>query len=61
MDFTGTTTLAGIVSSNPVFTYELERLGLDYCCGGQRSLEEACRQQGLDAEAVMAEQGSWAW
>lgn len=55
MELTGTTTLAEIVSSNPVQTRELERLGLDYCCGGQRSVEEACRQQGLDAEAVMAE------
>lgn len=29
-----------------------ERLGLDYCCGGRRSLREACAEHGLDAETV---------
>ena len=31
-----------------------ERLGLDYCCGGKRSLADACRRRGLDADAVLA-------
>jgi regulator of cell morphogenesis and NO signaling len=31
----------------------LTRLGLDYCCGGRRSLEEACRERGLDAATVV--------
>jgi regulator of cell morphogenesis and NO signaling len=30
----------------------LTRLGLDYCCGGRRSLEDACRERGLDAATV---------
>lgn len=30
----------------------LERLGLDYCCGGRRSLREACANRGLDAQTV---------
>jgi regulator of cell morphogenesis and NO signaling len=58
MPLTSTTTLAEIVSSNPLLTQELERLGLDYCCGGKRNLEEACRQQGLDAQSVIAELAS---
>ena len=29
-----------------------QELGVDYCCGG-KSLEYACRQQGLDAQAVL--------
>jgi regulator of cell morphogenesis and NO signaling len=49
------TTLAEIASTAPVLTRELERLGLDYCCGGKRSLAEACREQQLDPEAVIAE------
>lgn len=52
------TTLAEIASTTPVLTRELERLGLDYCCGGQRSLAEACRAQQLDPEAVIAELAS---
>jgi regulator of cell morphogenesis and NO signaling len=49
------TTLAAIASAYPALARELERRGLDYCCGGQRSLDEACRQQGLNAEVVAAE------
>lgn len=55
MALSPTTTLAEIASAYPALTCELERRGLDYCCGGQRSLDEACRQQGLNAEAVAAE------
>ena len=46
-------TLADIASNQPSLLRELEQLGLDYCCGGHRSLDEACRQQGLDADAVV--------
>ena len=52
---TPSTSLAEIASTAPVLTRELERLGLDYCCGGKRSLAEACREQQLDPEAVIAE------
>ncbi|MFO7628662.1 MAG: iron-sulfur cluster repair di-iron protein [Prochlorococcaceae cyanobacterium] len=55
MAFTPSTSLAEIASTNPSLTRELERLGLDYCCGGKRSLAEACQQQGLDPVAIAAE------
>ncbi len=51
---TPSTTLAEIASTTPALTRELERLGLDYCCGGKRSLAEACRAELLDPEAVIA-------
>lgn len=38
MDLTPSTTLAEIVSLRPDPTRELERLGLDYCCGSKRPL-----------------------
>lgn len=31
-----------------------EELGIDYSCGG-KSLEYACREQGLDAEMVLSQ------
>ena len=43
------TTLANLVDEHPQLTRELERLGLDYCCGGGRTLAAACAGRGLDA------------
>jgi regulator of cell morphogenesis and NO signaling len=50
-----TTTLGELVNEHPVLARELERLGLDYCCGGASSLGAACATAGLDAEAVALE------
>ena len=44
-----TMTLAALVDAHPQLAREFERRGLDYCCGGQRSLAEACVGRGLDA------------
>lgn len=40
--------LADIVNEHPDLARELDRRFLDYCCGGQRSLAEACAAAGLD-------------
>ena len=32
-----------------------EKLGIDYCCGGDKPLEEACRTAGLSVEKVQQE------
>ncbi len=31
------------------------KYGLDYCCGGKKPLEEACRKKGLDPETIQRE------
>jgi regulator of cell morphogenesis and NO signaling len=48
-------TLGDIVVADPSLARQLEQRRLDYCCGGSRSLEEACADHGLDAAAVAAE------
>jgi regulator of cell morphogenesis and NO signaling len=58
MTLTSATTLAEIATRYPALTRELERLGLDDCCKGQRSLAAACQQQGLDPERVVADLSS---
>ncbi len=50
-----TTPLGAIVTDHPDLARHLERLGLDYCCGGRRSLAEACDERGLDPGAVAGE------
>jgi regulator of cell morphogenesis and NO signaling len=47
-----TMSLGAIVTAHPALARDLERLGLDYCCGGGRSLAEACAEKGLDPAAV---------
>lgn len=49
------TSLGQIVTERPELARELERRSLDYCCGGARSLGEACAEAGLDAEQVAGE------
>jgi regulator of cell morphogenesis and NO signaling len=45
-------TLAEIVAENTESSRVFERFGLDYCCHGDRTLDEACRAAGLQAAAV---------
>ncbi len=47
--------LGDLVNRFPQLTPTLDRMQLDYCCGGHRSLAEACTAAGLDVgEAVDA-------
>jgi regulator of cell morphogenesis and NO signaling len=48
-------TLAELVTADPSLARELERRGLDYCCGGTRTLHQACTAQELDADTVVEE------
>ncbi|WP_459193223.1 iron-sulfur cluster repair di-iron protein [Halosimplex sp. J119] len=45
-------TLASIVEDAPGTARAFESLGLDYCCGGDRTLVDACDEAGLAVEAV---------
>ena len=48
-------TLGELVTSRPLFARELERHGLDYCCGGTTTLQDACLTQHLDPVVVARE------
>lgn len=48
-------TLAEVVDLFPQLAREFERRGLDYCCGGQRTVHEACARIGLDAHETVSE------
>ncbi|MFN8053711.1 MAG: iron-sulfur cluster repair di-iron protein [Acidimicrobiales bacterium] len=51
----GSTMLADAVDAFPQLARVFERLGLDYCCGGQRTISDACIAAGLDPMATIAE------
>ena len=44
--------LGKLVRERPATARVLARFGLDYCCGGKRSLRDACYERGLDAATV---------
>jgi regulator of cell morphogenesis and NO signaling len=49
------TTVGELAAAHPVATRILPRHGIDFCCGGARSLEEACTQAGISVERLMDE------
>lgn len=61
-DITATTTLADLVTDHPELAPALEGRGLDYCCGGQRTLAQSCEELNLDVgevvEALSAQRSS---
>lgn len=46
--FTPETTIGAIVAAQPGLARLFEHLGIDYCCKGKQSLQEACANRGLD-------------
>jgi regulator of cell morphogenesis and NO signaling len=50
-----TQTLAELAVTHPPASGVFLAHGLDFCCNGRRGLVLACREKGLDADAVLAE------
>ena len=48
-------TVGEVAAARPAAMAILERLGLDYCCGGKTPLDEACAAKGLDVAQVLRE------
>jgi regulator of cell morphogenesis and NO signaling len=48
-------TVADIVIANPAAARVFERREIDYCCHGQRTLDQACDEAGVDVDDLRAE------
>lgn len=48
------TTLAELVTTRPELAARLDSLGLDYCCGGQRTLETAISEADMEVDTTIA-------
>lgn len=53
MNFNNETKVKDIALSNPAARQVLEAAGLDYCCGGGKSLHEACLHADVPAEKIL--------
>lgn len=54
-ELTTASTVGDIVAHDLRSASVLARHGIDFCCGGRRPLDEACRERGVDPDAVMRE------
>lgn len=43
-------TVGEVVARHPGLSRVFEEAGVDYCCGGKKSLEEVCREKGFDPQ-----------
>lgn len=48
-----TTQVGQLIAQSPLRACILEQHGIDYCCGGKITLEEACRKKGLNVEDIV--------
>jgi regulator of cell morphogenesis and NO signaling len=48
-----TKTVRELATENPAATRVFENLGIDYCCGGNQSLEQACQKANLSIDQVL--------
>lgn len=54
MSATMQSTVGQWVLEQPRLARVFEKLGIDYCCGGKKPLDAACRAKGLDPATVLA-------
>jgi regulator of cell morphogenesis and NO signaling len=54
-DLSVSMTVGDIVGHDLRAAAVLARYGIDFCCGGRRSLDEACKANGVDAAAVLGD------
>jgi regulator of cell morphogenesis and NO signaling len=53
-------TVGAIVRDHPGLSRLFEQAQVDYCCGGQKTLAEACVKRGIDPQTFLTELETWA-
>lgn len=50
-----TSIIGDILTENYAFAAVFEKHGIDFCCNGQRTIEQACADANIDVEALISE------
>jgi len=58
MTVTDQTTVRDIAVSNPSTVRVFEKLGIDYCCGGNKSLKDICESKHIDLQFLLERLGA---
>src|SRR5579875_3177654 len=58
MTLDATQTIAEIARQYPGSARVFEALGIDYCCAGNRSLEDACKKENVSVNLVLSDLSS---
>jgi regulator of cell morphogenesis and NO signaling len=53
MTITNETTVREVAVSNPSSVRVFEKLGIDYCCGGGKSLQDVCEAKNIDLGSLL--------
>ncbi|MFA5404446.1 MAG: iron-sulfur cluster repair di-iron protein [Ignavibacteria bacterium] len=53
MNFTKENTLAEVVKGNFKTSEIFESYGLDYCCNGRRSIDDACKEKNINPDEIL--------
>ena len=53
MTVTAAKTVREVAVENPAATRIFERFGIDYCCGGNQALDQACQKAGVSLDEVV--------
>lgn len=48
-------TVGELVARRPRLSRYFEKVGIDYCCGGKKTLQEVCLEKGLDPQSLLIE------
>ncbi|OFW23794.1 MAG: iron-sulfur cluster repair di-iron protein [Acidobacteria bacterium RIFCSPLOWO2_02_FULL_59_13] len=55
MTITSKTTVGEIAKTIPTSVAVFQRHGIDFCCGGNKPLEEACQEKGVSVDQIVSE------
>ena len=55
--FEVSSTVGDIVTARPELSRFFEQLGIDYCCGGKKTIDEVGREKGIGSEELLAQLG----